>query len=56
VPSFQNQAGHSEKSSENAHCPERQKSRLSRSDFENTSPQSQSIVEPYLTMQLNGNV
>jgi hypothetical protein len=55
VPSFQNQAGHSEKSSENVHHPERQKCELSRSNSENTS-QGQSIVEPYLIMQLKENV
>jgi hypothetical protein len=38
------------------HYPERQKSRLSRSDSENTSPQGQSIVEQYLIMQLKENV
>jgi hypothetical protein len=38
------------------HYPERQKSELSQSDSENTSPQGQSIVEPYLIMQLKENV
>jgi hypothetical protein len=38
------------------HYPERHKSELSRSDSENTSPQGQSIIEPYLIMQLKRNV
>jgi hypothetical protein len=38
------------------HYLERQKSELSQSDSENTSPQGQSIAEPYLIMQLKGNV
>jgi hypothetical protein len=37
------------------HRPEKQKFGPSRLDFENTSPQGQSIVEPYPTMQLKGN-
>jgi hypothetical protein len=38
------------------HYLERQKSVLSQSDSENTSPQGQSIVEPCLIMQLKENV
>ena len=53
---FQNQVGHSKKNSESMHYPERQKSGQSWSDSENTSPQGQSIVEPYLIMQLKRNV
>jgi hypothetical protein len=56
MPSFQNKVVLSEKSLESVHYPERQKSELSRSDSENTSPQGQSIVEPYLIMPLKRNV
>jgi hypothetical protein len=37
------------------HRPEKQKFGPSRLDFENTSPQGQSIVGPYPTTQLKGN-
>jgi hypothetical protein len=36
------------------HRLEKQKSGPSQLDFENTSPQGQSIVEPYPTTQLKG--